>query len=332
MIKRREFIAGLGSAAAVSSSLWPLPARAQQADRMRLIGVLTNLAEDDPEGRVRYATFRQALQDLGWTIGRNLRIEYRWGGNDPGLYRKYAAELVALAPDVLLAGGGLAVRPLQQATHNVPIVFTNTNDPIAFGFVSSLARPGGNTTGFINIESTLSTKWLWLLKQVAPSVRRAAVLWAVPSGKTQLDAMQAAARSLDMELTPIDLHGVNEIVRDVAAFAREPGGGLIVTASTLATRNRELILTLASRHRLPAVYPNRLYAARGGLASYGPIFLDQFRAAAGYVDRILKGENPANLPVQAPTRYQTVLNLNTAKALDLELPADLLALADEVIE
>jgi putative ABC transport system substrate-binding protein len=311
-----------------------LAARAQQADRIRRIGVLMNLREDDPEGPVRDATFRQALQKLGWTVGRNLRIEYRWAGNDPGLFRKYAAELVALEPDVLLAGGGLAVRPLQQATRNVPIVFTNTNDPIAFGFVSSLARPGGNTTGFINIESTLSTKWLGLLKLVAPSVTRAAVLWdpSVDSGKTQFDAMQVAARSLDMELTPIDVRGANDIVRDVAAFAREPGGGLIVTASTSATSHRELILTVASRHRLPAVYPNRLYVARGGQASYGPIFLDQFRAAAGYVDRILKGENPANLPVQAPTTYQMVLNLSTAKALGLTIPETLLATADEVIQ
>ena len=235
---------------------------------------------------------------------------------------------------MLLAGGGLAVRPLQQATRNVPIVFTNTNDPIAFGFVSSLARPGGNTTGFINIESTLSTKWLGLLKRVAPSVTRAAVPWdpTVASGKTQFDAMQAAARSLDMELTPIDVRGANDIVQDVAAFAREPGGGLIVTASTSATSHRELILTVASRHLLPAVYPNRLYVARGGLASYGPIFLDQFRAAAGYVDRILRGENPANLPVQAPTRYQMVLNLSTARALGLTIPETLLATADEVIQ
>ena len=328
-MRRREVIVGLAGAAA-----WPLAARAQQADRIRRIGVLMNLREDDPEGPVRDATFRQALQNLGWIVGRNLRIEYRWAGNDPGLYRKYAAELVALEPDVLLAGGGLAVRPLQQATRNVPIVFTNTNDPIAFGFVSSLARPGGNTTGFINIESTLSTKWLGLLKRVAPSVTRAAVLWdpTVASGKTQFDAMQAAARSLDMVLTPIDVRDANDIVQDVAAFAREPGGGLIVTASTSATSHRELILTLASRHRLPAIYPNRLYVARGGLASYGPIFLDQFRAAAGYVDRILKGEKPADLPVQAPTRYQMVLNLSTAKALGLTIPETLLATADEVIQ
>jgi putative ABC transport system substrate-binding protein len=328
-MRRREFIAGLGSAAA-----WPVVARAQQPNRMRRLGVLMNLAADDPEGRMRDAAFRQALQDLGWSIGRNLQIEYRWGGNDPGLYPKYAAELVALAPDVLLAGGGLAVRPLQQATHTVPIVFTNTNDPLASGFVASLARPGGNTTGFINIEYALSTKWVWLLKQIAPRVTRAAVLGDPTATivKAQFAAMQAAALPLAVELIAIDVHEANEIVRDVATFAREPGGGLIVTSSALAIRHRELILTLASRHRLPAVYPNRLYVAQGGLASYGPFFLDQFRAAAGYVDRILKGENPADLPVQAPTRYQTVLNLNTAKALDLEVPTHLLALADEVIE
>jgi putative tryptophan/tyrosine transport system substrate-binding protein len=327
-MRRREFIAGLGGAAA-----WPLAAHSQQAERTRRIGVLMNLRADDPEGRARDATFRQALQDRGWTIGRNLQVDYRWGGNDLEL-RRYAAELVALAPDVLLAGGGLAVRPLQQATSTVPIVFTNANDPLASGFVASLARPGGNTTGFINIEYAVTTKWVWLLKQIAPPVTRAAVLGDPTATivKAQFAAMQAAAHSLDVELVAIDIRDANDIVRDVAMFAHEANGGLIVTASTLATRNRELILTLASRHRLPAVYPNRLYVSQGGLASYGPIFLDQFRAAADYVDRILKGEKPAELAVQAPTKYQMVLNLRTAKALDLEVPTDLLALADEVIE
>jgi putative ABC transport system substrate-binding protein len=326
----RDFIALLGSAV----SGWPFAARAQQSNGMRRIGVLMNLAADDPEGQDRTAAFQGRLQELGWTVGRNLQIDYRWAAADLELFRKFGAELVALAPDVLLACTGLAVRPLQQATLTIPIVFTNTNDPISFGFVRSLARPGSNITGFINIEYTFSTKWLEMLKQIAPRVMRAAVLWdsTVASGKAQFSALRAAASSLKVELIPIDLHDAREIEHDIAAFAQEANGGLIVTASTLASRHRILIITLASRHRLPAVYPNRLYVSRGGLISYGPSLLDQYRLAAGYVDRILKGTKPADLPVQAPTAYDMALNLKTAKALGLTIPETLLAIANEVIQ
>jgi putative tryptophan/tyrosine transport system substrate-binding protein len=329
-IYRRDFIALLGSAV----SGWPFAARAQQSNGMRRIGVLMNLAADDPEGQDRTAAFQGRLQELGWTVGRNLQIDYRWAAADLELFRKFGAELVALAPDVLLACTGLAVRPLQQATLTIPIVFTNTNDPISFGFVRSLARPGSNITGFINIEYTFSTKWLEMLKQIAPRVMRAAVLWdsTVASGKAQFSALRAAASSLKVELIPIDLHDAREIEHDIAAFAQEANGGLIVTASTLASRHRILIITLASRHRLPAVYPNRLYVSRGGLISYGPSLLDQYRLAAGYVDRILKGTKPADLPVQAPTAYDMALNLKTAKALGLTIPETLLAIANEVIQ
>jgi putative tryptophan/tyrosine transport system substrate-binding protein len=329
-IYRRDFIALLGSAV----SGWPFAARAQQSNGMRRIGVLMNLAADDPEGQDRTAAFQGRLQELGWTVGRNLQIDYRWAAADLELFRKFGAELVALAPDVLLACTGLAVRPLQQATLTIPIVFTNTNDPISFGFVRSLARPGSNITGFINIEYTFSTKWLEMLKQIAPRVMRAAVLWdsTVASGKAQFSALRAAASSLKVELIPIDLHDAREIEHDIAAFAQEANGGLIVTASTLASRHRILIITLASRHRLPAVYPNRLYVSRGGLISYGPSLLDQYRLAAGYVDRILKGTKPADLPVQAPIAYDMALNLKTAKALGLTIPETLLAIANEVIQ
>jgi putative ABC transport system substrate-binding protein len=329
-IRRRDFIALLASAV----SVWPFAARAQQADGMRRIGVLMNLAADDPEGQDRAAAFQGRLQELGWTVGRNVQIDYRWAAADLELFRKFGAELVALAPDVLLACTGLAVRPLQQATRTIPIVFTNTNDPVSFGFVRSLARPGGNITGFINIEYTFSTKWLEVLKQIAPRVVRAAVLWdpTVASGKAQFSALRAAASSLKIELIPIDLRDAGEIERDIAAFAREADGGLIITASTLASRHRLLIITLASRHRLPAVYPNRLYVSRGGLVSYGPSLLDQYRLAAGYVDRILKGTKPADLPVQAPTTYNMALNLKTAKTLGLDLATIPLALINEVIE
>jgi len=328
-IRRRDFITLLGGAAAG----WPLAARAQQSDRVRRIGVLMNLAADHAESPGRVAAFLQGLRELGWTEGHNLRIDYRWGAGDVALYRRYAAELVAIAPDVILAGGGPVVASLQHATRTVPIVFTQAIDPVALGFVASLARPGGNITGFSNIEYGFSGKWIELLKRIAPGVTRAAVLRdpTVISGDSQFAAIQAVAPS-GMELSPINVHDAREIEGATTAFARETNGGLIVTASTMATVHRDLIIKLAAQHRLPAVYPNRFYVADGGLISYGPVFLDQYRSAAGYVDRILKGAKPADLPVQAPTRYELAVNLKTAKSLGLEVPRIVLATADEVIE
>jgi putative tryptophan/tyrosine transport system substrate-binding protein len=330
-LKRREFIALLGSAAVG----WPLVARAQQPERMRRIGVLMNLTADDPESPVRIAAFLQGLQQLGWTDGRNVRIEYRWGGDEAERYHTYAAELVALAPDVILAGASTSVAALQQASRTVPIVFASVIDPVGAGFVASLARPGGNTTGFSAFEYSISGKWLELLKELAPNVTRAAVLRdpTLAAGIGQFAAIQALAPpSFGVELTPIDVRDPGEIERDITAFARERNGGLIVTASTLSGIHRKLIITLAARHRLPAVYPFRLYVAGGGLVSYGPDLVDPFRRAAAYVDRILKGEKPVDLPVQAPTKYELVINLKTAKALDLDVSAQLLARTDEVIE
>jgi putative tryptophan/tyrosine transport system substrate-binding protein len=329
-INRRHFIGSLG----IIVSFPHVAARAQQSNGTWRIGLLMNLAADDPEGQERVTTFQRGLQELGWKLGRNLQIDYRWAAADPKNFRRFAAELVALAPDVLLACTGLAVRPLQQATQTIPIVFTNTNDPVNFGFVKTLSRPGGNVTGFINIEYSFSTKWLELLKQMAPRTRRAAVLWDsnVDSGKAQLVALRAGASLLHVELFPIDMHNADELARKIAAFAQEGDGGLIVTASTLASLHRTLIITLASQHRLPAVYPNRLYVLRGGLISYGPSLIDQYRLAAGYVDRILKGAKPADLPVQAPTTYNMAVNLKTARALNLDLSAIPLALVNDVIE
>jgi putative ABC transport system substrate-binding protein len=328
-MRRREFISLLGGAAT-----WPLAARAQQAERMRRIGVLMALASDDPEGQARLMAFVQRLQELGWTEGRNVRIEYRWASSDADRYRRYAAELVALAPDVILASGGSVVGPLRHATRTVPIVFVQVSDPVGAGFVESLARPGGNATGFTQFEYGISAKWLELLKQIAPRVTRVAVLRdpTISAGLGQWGAIQAAAPSLGVELRPIDVRDPGEIERGVTAFARESNGGLIVTTSGLVLRHRELIITLATRHRLSAVYPYRLFATGGGLISYGPDPIDPHRRAAGYVDRILKGEKPADLPVQAPTKYELVLNLKTAKALGIVIPPTLLALADEVIE
>jgi len=327
-MKRREFITLLGGAAA-----WPLAARAQQRERMRRIGVLMNLASDDAEGQARLAAFHQGLQQLGWTVGGNVQIDYRFGEGDAERYRRSASELVALAPDVLVTTGAPAVEALQRTTRTVPIVFVTVTDPVGGGLVASLARPGGNTTGFTLSEYGVSGKWLELLKQIAPNVTRAAVLRdPVAVGIGQFAAIQAVAPSLQVELSPIDARDVAEIERAVTAFAKQPNGGLIVSASAFTIIHRVLIITLAAQHELPAVYPYRFFVAGGGLISYGPDPRDQFRLAAGYVDRILKGEKPADLPVQDPTRFVTARNMKTAKALGLEVPSTLLARADEVIE
>jgi putative ABC transport system substrate-binding protein len=326
---RRELIALLGSTAAA----WPFAARAQPDERIRRIGVLVYLTADDAEGQARLAAFAQALEQLGWSEGRNLRIDTRWANADD--IRRHAAELAALAPDVLLAATGTAtVAPLLQATRTVPIVFVLVIDPVGAGFVESLARPGGNATGFLMFEYGLSGKWLELLKQIAPGVTRVAVLRdpAIASGIGQFGAIQSAAPSLGMEASPVNVRDASEIERDIAAFARSSNGGMIVTASPGATGHRDLIVTLAARHRLPAVYASAYFVTDGGLISYGPDTVDQYRRAAAYVDRILKGEKPADLPVQAPTRYKLVINLRTAKALGLDVPPTLLARADEVIE
>ena len=328
-MNRREFITLLGGATAA----WPLAARAQQDNRVRRIGVLMYWTADDPEGQARFAAFTQALKQLGWSEGQNLRIETRWATADD--IRRHAAELVALAPDALVAASGTAtVAPLLQATRTVPIVFVSVIDPVGAGFVASLAQPSGNATGFTVFEYGLSGKWLELLKEIAPGVRRAAVLRdpAVASGIGQFGAVQAVAPSLGMELTPVDLRDAGEIERAITAFARSSNGGLIVTGSVLAFVHRQPIIALAARHRLPAVYSVRSSVIAGGLISYGPDSIDQYRRAAGYVDRILKGEKPADMPVQAPTKYELVVNLKTAKALGLDIPSTVLARADEVIE
>jgi putative tryptophan/tyrosine transport system substrate-binding protein len=329
-MRRREFITLLGGAAAA----WPLAVRAQQGERMRRIGVLTTTASDDAEGQARLMTFGQGLAQLGWTVGRNVRIDVRWTAGKADDTRKYATELFALAPDVILAFGGSAVSPLLQLTRTVPIVFTQVTDPVGAGFVESLARPGGNATGFTNFEYGISGKWLELLEQIAPGVTRVAVLRdpAIAGGVGQLGAIQGAAPSLGVEVSPVGVRDAGEIERAVEAFARGSNGGVIVLTTALTLVHRELITTLAARHRLPAVYTDRIFVTGGGLISYGPDRIEQHRGAAGYVDRILKGEKPADLPVQAPTKYELVINLKTAKALGLEVPASLLARADEVIE
>jgi putative ABC transport system substrate-binding protein len=328
-MKRREFITLLGGAAA-----WPLAARAQQGDRVRRIGVLMSLAADDPESQARVTAFRQGLQGLGWTDSRNVLIEYRWSAVDVDRARKQAAELITLAPDVILANGSPAVAGLQQVTRTVPIVFVNVVDPVGAGFVASLARPDGNTTGFTMFEYALSGKWLQMLKQIAPRVTRVAVFRdpAISSGIGQFAVIQAVAPSFGVELTPYDTRDAGEIERAFTGIARGGIGGVIITASALATVYRDLIITLANRHRLPAVYPYRAFVNAGGLVSYGPDTVEQYRLAAGYVDRILKGEKPADLPVQTPTRYKLAINLKTAKALGIDVPPTLFALADEVIE
>ena len=329
-MRRREFIAFVGGAAAA----WPLVAQAQQTEQMRRIGVLMARSANDPEGQAFVAAFLQGLQELGWSDGRNVTIDIRWFTGNSADARKYAAELVALAPDVILAHSSQAVAALGQITRTVPIVFAGVTDPVGAGYVDSLARPGGNITGFTVFDYSISGKWLQLLKEIAPGVTRVAVLRdpSIAAGPAQFAVIQAAAPSLGVELRPVDVRDGDEIERAITAFAQSPNSGLIVTGSPLSAFYRDLIIALAARHRLPAVYWSRIWAAAGGLISYGPDFLDPFRRAAGYVDRILKGEKPADMPVQASTKYELVINLNTAKALGLTVPQSLLASADEVIE
>jgi putative ABC transport system substrate-binding protein len=331
-VKRREFITLLGGAAA-----WPLAARAQQPGVMRRIGVLSALAADNPEAQGRIAAFLQRLQQLGWTDGRNVRIDYRLGATGPvdaERIRRDAAELIALAPDVIMANGTSAVGPLLEATRSVPIVFVQVSDPVGAGYVASLARPGGNATGFTLFEYGMSGKWLELLKQIAPGVTRAVVLRdpTQPTGIAQLAAMHSVAPSLGIELSPVGVRDPDEIERGVMAFVRGSHSGLILTAGVRGITHRDLIVALAARHRLPAVFPYRFFVTGGGLMSYGSDSNDQYRRAAAYVDRILKGEKPADLPVQQPTKFDLVINLKTAKTLGLEVPATVLARADEVIE
>jgi putative ABC transport system substrate-binding protein len=327
-VKRREFISLLGSTAA-----WPLAARAQQAERVRRIGVLLNRIADDPEGQARLTAFVQGLQQLGWADGRNVRMDVRWTAGVADHFRKYAAELVALVPDVILTDAAVGVAALQHATRTVPIVFVTVSDPVGAGFVKSLARPGGNSTGFASFEYALAAKWLGLLKEVAPSVTRAAVLRdpTIASGIGQFAAIQAVG-PIGMELSVVDMRDADAIEHDVAEFARGSNSGLIVTVGPFGAIHPDVIVALAARYKLPAVYPFRYFVSVGGLMSYGPDLVSQFRPAAGYVDRILKGEKPADLPVQVPTRYELMINLKTAKALGLDVPPNLLALADEVIE
>ena len=328
-MRRREFILLVGGAAAT----WPLAARAQEPSGVRRIGVLMNIS-DDPEGKARLAAFRQSLEQLGWIDGRNVRIDTKWADGDVERIRRLATEMVSQSPDVILATGSAAAAPLLQATRTVPIVFVNTPDPVGAGYVKSLARPGGNATGFLLFEYSIGAKWLDLLKQIAPEVNRVAVLRdaTISAGLGQYGAVQSAAASFGVEASAIDLRDVSEIERDIAAFATTPGGGLIVSASPVATRHRDLIVKLAARHKLPAIYYERFFVAEGGLISYGPNIVDQYRRAPGYVDRILKGEKPADLPVQAPTKYELVINLKTAKALGLDVPNTLVGRADQLIE
>jgi putative ABC transport system substrate-binding protein len=329
-MKRREFITLLGGAAAA----WPLAARAQQRERMRRIGMLMRYAANDPQAQTRHAAFLQGLQELGWSAGRNMQIDARWSTGDTDDARRLAAELVASGPDVIFTVGSASMAPLRQATRTIPIVFAIVPDPVGAGFVDSLARPGGNSTGFTSFEYSIGAKWLELLKQIAPEVTRVAIVRdpAITSGIGQWGAIQSVAPLLGVELSPVNVEDAGEIERAVAAFARSANAGMILTGSALAIVHRNLIIALAARHRLPTVYYDRYFVAAGGLISYGPDIIDQFRRAAGYVDRILKGEKPADLPIQAPTKYETVLNLKTARTLGLEVPTTVLARADEVIE
>jgi putative tryptophan/tyrosine transport system substrate-binding protein len=329
-VTRRDFITLLGGAAAA----WPLTASAQQPDRMRRIGVLLQVAEGDPQARIEVAAFLRELQELGWSESCNVRIDTRWGGGNADRIRKYAAELVALAPEAVLAPGGTVVAALQEASRNVPIVFVNVTDPVGRGYIASLAQPLGNATGFTSFEFGMGGKWLEVLKEIAPRVTRAAVLRdpAITAGIGYLAAIHALAPSIGVQVIPVDVRTTSDIERAVATFARTPMGGLIVTADPAAIVHREAIITLAARHRLPAIYPYRFFVTSGGLISYGLDNIEQYRLAAGYVDRILKGEKPRDLPVQAPTKYELVINLKTAKTLGIEVPPTLLARADEVIE
>jgi putative ABC transport system substrate-binding protein len=328
-MRRRAFITLLGGAAA-----WPLAARAQRPERMRRVGVLMSTAENDAGSKARIEAFLHGFQQLGWVNGRNVQIDTRWPAGEPDIIRRYAAELIALAPDVILATGSSTLGPLLQVTQSVPIVFVIVPDPVGAGFVDSLSRPGGNVTGFAIFEYGISGKWVELLKQIAPTVTRAAVIRdpSITAGIGQFGAIQAVAPSIGIEVSPVNVRDAGEIERGIVTFAHSPNGGLIVTASPLATVHRQLIVTLAARHRLPAVYYENFFVAAGGLMSYGPDFADQYRHAAGYIDRILKGEKPGDLPVQAPAKYELVINLKSARALGLTIPPGLLAIADEVIE
>ena len=332
MMRRREFITLLGGAAAYS--LWPIAAGAQQVARTRFIGVLMNRPADDPPTLGRMAAFLQGLGELGWMVGRNLRIEYRWNASDAARTRTAASELVALAPEVILVNTGVNTGILLEATPTVPVVFVTAIDPVGAGLVESLAHPGGNATGFASFEFGLGVKWLELLKEIAPGLTRVAVLRdpSVPAGSAPFGAVQGAAPSFGVEVIPIDTRNIDELERAITVFAQRPNGGLILVAPAFAIRSRDLIIALAARHRLPAIFPARLFVDAGGLISYGPDISDQYRLAAGYVDRILRGEKPADLPVQASTKYETVVNLKTAKALGLVVPPAMLARADEVIE
>ncbi len=327
-MRRREFITLLGGAAT-----WPLAARAQQADRVRRIGVLMTGPAEDREGQSRLMGFLRGLQELGWTEGRDLRIDYHWGADNAKL-RQHAAELIALAPEVILASTSPSVAALQQASRTVPIVFASVTDPVGQGFVASLPRPGGNTTGFALYEYGIGTKWLELLKEIAPRVMRVAVLRdpTLPFTSGELGAIQGVASSLRVEVSPVGVRDVGEIERGIATFARQSNGGLITLGSPVTLAHRDLIIRLAAQYQLPGIYTTRYFVADGGLMSYGPDQIDLYRRAASYVDRILKGDNPADLPVQAPTKYELTINLKTAKALGLEVPPTLLARADEVIE
>ena len=327
-MQRRDFIALLGCAAA-----WPLAVQGQQPP-MRRIGVLVGVAASDKQGQARNAEFLQGMQQLGWTVGRNMQVEYRWGTGSSSDLHKYATELVAMEPEVIFVGGAASLVSLLEVTRTVPIVFAIVPDPVGSGFVSSLARPGGNATGFMQFEYNLCAKWPELLREVAPGVTRAAVLWdpAIPPGIGQFAIIQSVAASVGLELTPVNARDATEIQRSLAEFARLPHGGLIATGSALTVVHRDLIVTLAAKHKLPAVYFHRQFVDGGGLISYGSDWVDQFRQAATYVDRILRGQKPADLPVQAPTKYELIVNLRTARELGLALPPPLIARADEVIE
>jgi putative ABC transport system substrate-binding protein len=330
-MRRREFITLIGGAA----TAWPLTARGQQSSRLRRVGVLMTFAADDPDGQANFAALAQGLQEFGWTVGRNLRLDYRWGANDLDRFRTYAAELITLSPDVVVATAGSVVTAFQQASRTVPIVFVTTIDPVGGGWVESLARPGGNVTGFSSYEFSIGAKWLELLKDIAPDLKRVAVIRdaSVPAGSGGFAAIQTGAASFNIELTPVGVRDADEIERGISRFATGPNGGLVVVGppSSLVI-HRDLIITLAARHKLPAVYPNRLFITHGGLMSYGADSIDQYHRGASYIDRILKGEKPADLPVQAPVKYQLVINLKTANTLGLTVPPTVLARADEVIE